>query len=70
MDSLAVNFPIWALPPLFVILFSEAVWLFRDAHKQGANPWLWGLWALTNFPTPLVVYLIVVRKVFRRKNKS
>lgn len=67
MNSLFVNLPLWSLPILFILLFSEAAWLFLDARKRGANPWLWGLWALTSFPTPLLVYLIVVRKIFAKK---
>jgi hypothetical protein len=67
---MSANVPIWALPPLFILLFSQALWLFQDARKQGTNPWLWGLWGLTSFPTPLVVYLIAVRKIFKKKAKD
>jgi len=69
MNSLSVYLPLWSLPILFALLFSQAIGLFLDARKQGANPWLWGLWGLLNFPTPLVVYLIVVRKIFARKRR-
>ena len=54
----------WAL--LAVILFSQSIWLFQDAQKRHANPWLWGLWGLIQCPTPLVVYLLVVRKGWSR----
>jgi len=50
-----------------VLLLSQSMWLFRDAQKRKANPWIWGIWGLTSVPTPLIVYLIVVRKIFRKK---
>jgi hypothetical protein len=49
------------------LLLLQSIWLFRDAQKRKANPWLWGIWALTSVPTPLIVYFIVVRKIFRKK---
>jgi len=55
---------LWVL--LGVLLLSESTWLFRNAQKHSKYPWLWGLWGLTSFPTPLVVYLIVVRKIFKK----
>jgi hypothetical protein len=54
----------WMLVGL--LLLSQSIWLFRDAQKRSAYPWLWGLWGLIQFPTPLVVYLIIVRKIFRK----
>ena len=59
--------PLPAWIALAVLLLTQSSWLFLDAQKHKAKPWLWGLWGLTQFPTPLVVYLIVVRKVFRKK---
>jgi hypothetical protein len=58
--------PLYAWIIIGTLLLSESIWLFRDAQKHKTIPWLWGLWALTSFPTPLVVYLIVVRKVFKK----
>jgi hypothetical protein len=49
------------------LLLTQSTWLFRDAQKHKSNPWLWGIWGITSAPTPLVVYLIVVRKIFRKK---
>ncbi|MCL6458620.1 MAG: sigmaY antisigma factor component [Gorillibacterium sp.] len=48
----------WVL--LFAILFSQGTWLFLDARKRGANPWVWGLWGCIQCPTPLVVYWLFV----------
>lgn len=59
--------PLWLLIVVGVILFIQAVWIFNDAIKHGITPWLWGIWALASFPLPLIIYLIVERKIFRRK---
>jgi hypothetical protein len=56
---------LWIL--LGAVLLAQSIWLFRDAQKHSAYPWLWGLWGLIKFPTPLVVYLIVVRKIFKKR---
>lgn len=58
--------PLFAWILLGILLLSQSIWIFRDAQKQKRLPWLWGLWGLLQFPTPLVVYLIVVRKIFRK----
>ena len=70
MNSWPNQMPWWAWILLFVILFSQSFWIFRDAGKRGANSWLWGFWGLLQFPTPLVVYLIVVRKIFKKKKNK
>lgn len=45
-----------------VILLTQATWIFLDARKRGARPWLWGLIGLTSCPGALLLYwLIVVR---------
>lgn len=53
------------------ILLTQSIYLFLDARKREHYPWLWGLWGLIQAPLPLLVYLIVVRKIYRywRKNK-
>ncbi len=61
------GYPVWAsvilLSLLALIMFSQALWLFRNAQKRGIFPWLWGFWGLLQFPTPLVFYyFFVVRK--------
>jgi hypothetical protein len=45
------------------LLLAQGTWLFLDARKRGARPWLWGLYGLIQFPCPLILYyFIVVRK--------
>ena len=60
--------PLYQWIILGALLLSQSVWLFRDAQKRKTHPWIWGIWGLTSVPTPLIVYLIVVRKIFK-KNK-
>lgn len=51
------------------VLLAQSLYLFLDARKREHYPWLWGLWGLIQAPVPLLVYLLVVRKVrpWRRK---
>lgn len=52
-----------------VILLTQGIWLFIDARKHSSHPWFWGLWGLIQAPVPTLVYLLVVRKVWRRWKK-
>jgi hypothetical protein len=56
---------VWIL--LACLLLPQGIFLFRDAQKHGENPWLWGIWGLTTVPMPILLYLIFVRKIFKRK---
>lgn len=67
-DFQKISLPLWIL--LAVLLLSQSLWLFRDAQKRGANPWFWGFWGLLSFPSPLILYLIFVRKVFHREKSD
>lgn len=58
--------PLWGWVILGVLLFSQSLWLFRNAQKNGVNPWFWGIWGLLHVPTPLVVYWLVVRKGWQK----
>ena len=53
--------PLW-LVLLAVALFSQGMWLFLDARKHGLNRWLWGILGLLNFPSSLLVYLLVRKR--------
>lgn len=53
-----------------VLLLVQGTWLFLDARKKRLYPWFWGIWGLTGFPTPLVVYFIVTRIVASRRKQS
>lgn len=57
--------PLWGWILLGILLFTQSTWLFLDASKRKAAPWFWGIWGLIQCPTPLIVYLFVVRKIHR-----
>ncbi|MDF2927387.1 MAG: hypothetical protein K0R57_6301 [Paenibacillaceae bacterium] len=58
------------LVALMPVLLAQGLYLFIDARKRGRYPWLWGLWGLIQAPTPLVVYLIVVRKIYKNWRRT
>ncbi|MCG7385802.1 sigmaY antisigma factor component [Paenibacillus sp. ACRRY] len=58
--------PIWMIL-IAILLFVQGTWIFQDARKRGRFPWLWGLWGITGFPTPLIVYWFVVIRSGRRR---
>jgi len=63
------NIPLLLWLLIFAILICQGTWLFYDSKKRGNNKWFWGIWGLLNFPTPLILYLIIARKVLiKRKN--
>jgi len=55
------SLPVWAWLLLAALLLAQGIWLFRDARKRDARHWFWGLWGCIQFPTPLVVYWLLVR---------
>lgn len=66
----AADVPIWLWLLLAALLLAQSGWLFVDARKRDSYPWLWGLWGLIQFPLPLLVYLVVVRKGFPFKRRK
>ncbi|OMF63831.1 hypothetical protein BK141_16025 [Paenibacillus sp. FSL R5-0765] len=57
--------PLW-LTLLGIFLLVQGTWIFQDARKRGRFPWLWGLWGITGFPTPLIIYWFVVIRLQRK----
>ncbi|WP_186327968.1 hypothetical protein [Paenibacillus xylanexedens] len=57
--------PLW-LTLLGIFLLVQGTWIFQDARKRGRFPWLWGLWGITGFPTPLIIYWFVVIRSQRK----
>ncbi|WP_339310792.1 sigmaY antisigma factor component [Paenibacillus sp. FSL k6-2145] len=51
--------PLWLIL-LGIFLLVQGTWIFQDARRRGRFPWLWGLWGITGFPTPLIIYWFVV----------
>ena len=62
-----VSFPL--LMVVAVILISQSTFLFTNARKHGHNYWLWGILGLIQAPVPTLVYLLFVRKLWRRKKE-
>jgi hypothetical protein len=59
------DLPWWAWLLVTVVLLSQGTWLFLDARRRGARPWLWGLLGLVQFPMPLLLYWLIVRRTRR-----
>ncbi|WP_458463607.1 sigmaY antisigma factor component [Paenibacillus sp.] len=57
--------PLWLIL-LGIFLLVQGTWIFQDARKRGRFPWLWGLWGITGFPTPLLIYWFVVIRSQRK----
>ncbi|MFZ7133251.1 MAG: hypothetical protein ACOWWR_12935 [Eubacteriales bacterium] len=65
------SIPVCAWILIIFLLLAQGVWIFKDAQKKGIFPWLWGIWGLLNFPTPLVLYyFVVIRRIKKRSHKS
>lgn len=44
-----------------LIVIAQGTWIFLDARKKGEKYyWLWGLLGLIQFPSSLIIYLIVM----------
>lgn len=56
---------LWMIAIAVPILLTQSIYLFIDARKREHYPWLWGIWGLIQAPMPLIVYLLVVRKIYR-----
>jgi hypothetical protein len=54
----------------FAITLPQGILLFRSAQKRGRFPWLWGLWGLTTFPMPTILYYIFVIIPDRKNGKN
>lgn len=58
---------LWALTA--AVLLAQGTWLFQDARRRGARPWLWGILGLIQFPMPLLIYWLVVMRPSRMAGK-
>ncbi|GIP54624.1 hypothetical protein [Paenibacillus vini] len=65
--------PLWIWILVAMLLLAQGMWIFQNARKRGKgmSAWFWGIWGLINFPTPLLVYLlVVVLPEYRRTKKG
>lgn len=49
-----------------ILLLSQSLFLFFNAKKHQHNYWLWGILGLIQAPLPTIVYLIFIRKIWKR----
>ena len=71
MNDFTFNqFPIWIWVVLTIVLLGQGTWLFHDARKKERNRWFWGIWGLVQFPTPLIVYWLVVQITNRKRARN
>jgi hypothetical protein len=51
-----------------ILLLSQSLFLFYNAKKHQHNYWLWGILGLIQAPLPTIVYLIFIRKIWKRES--
>jgi len=62
--------PLGLLIILFTLLMAQAVYIFFDAKNNGEKYYfLWGLFGLLNFPSSLIIYLLITRVILKDKNR-
>ncbi|BBI35258.1 sigmaY antisigma factor component [Cohnella abietis] len=49
----------WLFLILGVLLIAQGTILFLHARRHGRRAWLWGLWGLTYFPIPSLLYFLL-----------
>jgi cytochrome bd-type quinol oxidase subunit 2 len=64
------DLPVYSWILVAAILLTQATWLFIDARKRNANQWFWGIIGLIQCPVPLILYLFIVRKIYKRKRSE
>lgn len=62
MTSRPDTLPWYGWVAVACILLAQATWLYTDARRRGARPWLWGLLGLVQAPMPLLLYWLIVRR--------
>lgn len=64
--------PLALLVTIAVVLMLQGSWLFHNARARGRGrqAWFWGLWGMTGFPTPVLVYWWFVMLPDRRRTKG
>lgn len=56
---------------LFTLLLFQALYIFSDAKKRNEKYyWLWGLFGLLNFPSSLIIYLLVTRVILKKQEQN
>ena len=57
-----------ALAIAIPIALTQGAWVFCDARRRKEKYyWLWGIFALLNIPSSLLIYLLVTRVILKNK---
>lgn len=64
------NPPVWFILIVVLLVFCQGVWMFRHAQRRGRFPWFWGIWGISSFPLPLIVYYFAVIRKDRKEIKN
>lgn len=59
--------PVWGWFLIAIILLTQSSILYIQAKKIGKAPWLWGILGLVQFPVPSIIFMILWKKVWKRK---
>jgi len=59
--------PWWGWVLIVLLLGTQGVLIFTDAHRRGARAWFWGLLGLIQFPLPTLFYWLLVVRPGRRR---
>lgn len=65
MSRHPADIPWYGWVAIAALLLTQGTWIFLDARRRGARPWLWGLIGLISCPGSLLLYWAVV--IYRRK---
>lgn len=59
--------PLWGWLLVVLLLVTQSSILFLKARKIGKAPWLWGVVGLIQFPVPSIIFFILWKTVWTRK---
>ncbi|QJD84317.1 sigmaY antisigma factor component [Cohnella herbarum] len=59
MNEASAQVSWWLWTCIGLLLLSQSTVLFLHARSRGGRAWFWGLWGLTQFPCPTLVYLLL-----------
>jgi hypothetical protein len=65
MRQQPADIPWYGWVAVAALLMTQATWIFLDARRRGARPWLWGMLGLISCPGSLLLYWAVV--IYPRK---
>ncbi len=70
MNTSIDTIPLPIIILIIVLLISQSLFLFHDAHKRNLHPWLWGIWGVISLPLPTILYFIIERKILKKERSE